>query len=82
MENITVKQLADELEMTVSNVNIQISRGHAGEVTKASEGETADYLLSLDNINQLLKWLRVYGRSNKKLLMQAVRKYKELVDNT
>lgn len=74
---ISVKQLADELGMTVSNINIQIGKGHAGDVAKTGEGETKDYAMNLDNVRQLLKWLRINGRGNKKLLMQAVRKYAE-----
>ncbi len=78
---VKVKELADELGMTVANINIQISRGHAGEVTKMSEGETSDYSLTIDNILKLLKWLQLYGRGNKLLLMKTMRKYKEFQTN-
>lgn len=80
LEYIKVKDLAEELDVTVSNLNIQIGKGHAGEVLKTGDGETNDYLLTLDNVNKLLKWSRSYGRSNKALLMKAVRKYRELAE--
>ncbi len=58
-ETVTVKQLAEEIGQTVSNVNIQIARGHAGEVSKTSEGETSDYALTIENIRILLHWWRL-----------------------
>lgn len=75
---IKVKDLAEQLGMTVSVINIHIGNGKAGQVNKIGEGETKDYTLTLENVNILLKWLRVYGRGNKKKLMETVRKYKEL----
>lgn len=80
-EFIKVKDLADELDMTVSNINIQIGNGHAGEVKKITEGETANYSLTIDNVLTLLKWLQLFGRGNKMKLMQTIRKYKELKEN-
>lgn len=84
MNNIklTVKELSDQLDMTIANINIQIGRGHAGEVTKSGTGETSDYVLTLDNILTLLRWFQLNGRITKKggrlKLMQTIRKYKEL----
>ncbi len=77
---IKVKDLADELGMTVSNLNIQIAKGHAGEVEKTGDGETKDYALSVDNVLAFIKWSRVYGRSNKKMLREALSKYKAMVE--
>lgn len=78
---VKVRELAEELGMTISNLNIQIGRGHAGEVKKIGEGETKDYELTLDNVFQILKWLRLYGRGSKRKLILAKRKYEELRDN-
>ncbi|MCY7363162.1 MAG: hypothetical protein LH629_14015 [Ignavibacteria bacterium] len=80
-KHVTVKSLAEELGMTIANINIQILRGHAGEVTKSGEGETSEYLLTLENVNTLLKWLRANGRSNKFLLRATINKYKDATIN-
>ncbi len=75
---ITVKQLAEELDMTVANVNIQIGKGHAGDVQKVGEGETKEYSLTKDNVLTLLKWIRINGRSNRRLVRLARQKYEEM----
>lgn len=77
-ETIRVKELAEELALTVSVINIHIGEGRAGEVTKIGEGKTKDYALTVQNILTLLNWLRVYGRGNKLKLLIALDKYEKL----
>lgn len=75
---ININDLAVELGLTRQNLNYHILEGRAGVVTKDGDTETSNLVLTIDNVLELIKWLKMYGRGNKVKLINAKNKYEEL----